>query len=241
MAKESVIVFDGEDKFIAPKEKEFDKIVGFANVVGSPDSDTREAIAAPTPQKDEAPTPLPSPPQMAIPVPSDADFCERAENYIRTNGGGTASPSDVMEVLNNFRANCQRPPTDTRPELLTINWDSLSCDDIQNKIKEIEDLLSVIRIAPEEREKYLASIERGQAVKATKCGITNPKLPDVPPPPPPPPPKPPVLTGLGVPPPKGGGAAAGGGEKVEPKKKSNWLIWVLLGGAALYLLTRKSD
>lgn len=247
MAKESVIVFDGEDKFIAPKEKEFDKIVGFANVVGV--GDTREAVA-PAREIDDTPTPAPSPAQMAIPIPSDADFCERAEAYIRTNGGGSASPSDVMEVANNFRANCQRPQSDVRPELLAINWGSLSCDEITAKIQEIQDYLAVVRIQPEERSRFEASIERGQAAKTEKCGVTPPALPDLPPTPTPtptptPPPSrptiPPVLGGLGVPPSKGAAAGGGGSEKSEPKKKTNWLIWALIGGAALYLLTRKSE
>jgi hypothetical protein len=236
MAKESVIVFDGEDKFIAPREKEFDKIVGFANVVGQ--NDTRDVAAPVTPQ-DEAPTPTPSPAQMALPVPSDADFCERAEAYIRTNGGGSASPSDIMEVANNFRANCQRPPSEVRPELLTVNWSSLSCDEIDAKIREIQDFLAVVRIVPEERSRYEASVERGMAAKTEKCGVTPPSLPDVPPTPTPTPtPKPtPILAGLGIPPSKGGAAGGGGGEKPQEKKKSNLWIWLLVAAGAYLLLS----
>jgi hypothetical protein len=46
---------------------------------------------------------------------------------------------------------------------------------------------------------------------------------------------------LGKPPAKAGGASAGGGgeEKKEPKKGTNWLLWLLIGGTALYFVTRK--
>ena len=35
MAKESVIVFDGEDKFIAKKNKQYNKFTGYGNYVGA--------------------------------------------------------------------------------------------------------------------------------------------------------------------------------------------------------------
>lgn len=224
MAKESVIVFAGEDKFIAKKDRDFNKVTGFSNVVGE--------INSPTQQSTDTPT------LNSIPSPSDADFCTRAEEFIRTNGNGTATPDVVMQVYSQFQANCQRPQPDVQPALLTINWVSLSCDEIDAKIKEIQDFLSVSRMIPEERTRYEASLERGTLAKTEKCGIRPPALPDVPPAPTPTPtptPKPTVLTNLGVPPKKGG--ASGGGEEKKEEKKSNLWIWLLIAAGAYLLLS----
>ncbi len=234
MAKESVIVFAGEDKFIAKKQREFNKSTGFSNFVGANGqaSDTQEIT----------PNPLTPPDKVPIPNYSDADFCEKAQRFISTNGNGTATPDEVMSVYNAFQANCQRPTPDVLPSLLTTDWESLSCDDIASKVKELEDLLVTSRMPQEERVRYEAAIQRGRMVQAEKCGITPPVLPDIPPTPTPNPPQTGVvLSGLGVPPVRGGGAGGGGEKKPEPKKTTNWLLWIILGGTALYLLTRKRN
>ena len=235
MAKERVIVFDGEDKFIAKKGKEFNKITGFANVVGA-EGETISNIASP-----ETPTTVSD--ALVIPNPSDADFCTKADEFIRTNGGGRATPDVVMQVFSQFQANCQRPQPDVEPTLLTIDWDSLSCDEINTKIQAIQDLLAVARMVGEERARYEAALERGNAAKVQKCGVTPPALPDVPPPPTPAPlpaptPKPASpLVNLGVPPARGGAASGGGSGDKKEEKKSNLWIWLLVAAGAYLLLS----
>jgi hypothetical protein len=223
MAKETVIVFDGEDKFIATKNKEYDKVTGFANVVGAGENTPSTAESLFTP-----------PEKMPIPSPSDSAFCEKAEYFIRTNGNNTATPEEVMQVAASFRQNCQRPTPDVEPSLLVINWASLSCDEITAKIKEIEDLLAVSRMPLEERARYEAAVERGKEAKVEKCGITPPALPDLPPPPTPTPTPKPILSGLGIPPKRSGGADGGGQQE---KKKSNLWIWLLVAAGAYLLLS----
>lgn len=235
MAKESVIVFAGEDKFIAKKEREFNKATGFSNLVGA------DGQAADS--QEITPNPLTPPDKVQVPSSSDADFCEKAQQFISTNGNGTATPDEVMMVYNAFQANCQRPTPDVLPSLLTTDWESLSCDDIVAKIKELEELLMVSRMPQEQRARYEAALERGKMAQVEKCGMTPPALPDLPPPPPRPvtPQTGVVLSGLGVPPSRGGGAASGGGGAKEEKKKSNWWIWVLVAAGAYLLLSRDKN
>jgi len=226
MAKESVIVFDGEDKFIAKKDRDFNKQTGFSNLVGANGESTASDIT---------PNPLTPPDKVAVPSPIDSDFCSRAQVFISTNGNGTATPQEVMQVYSDFQANCQRPQPDVEPALLTVDWASLSCDEIASKAKEIEDLLSVSRMPQEQRARYEAALERARMSQTEKCGVTPPALPDLPPPPPKLPPTGVVLSGLGVPPARGGAPSGGGEKKVE--KKSNLWIWLLIAAGAYFLLS----
>lgn len=233
MAKESVIVFAGEDKFIAKKDRDFNKQTGFSNLVGANGDNV-------LPQE-ITPNPLTPPDKVAVPSPTDSDFCEKAQQFISTNGNGTATPDEVMSVYAAFQANCQRPQPDVEPSLLTVDWASLSsCDEVTAKVRDLENLLATSRMPQDQRARYEAALERGRMAQTEKCGVTPPALPDVPPP------TPPtgtgvVLSGLGVPPARGGGAPSGGGEKKVEKKSNLWIWLIVAAGAYLLLSSNKKN
>lgn len=235
MAKESVIVFAGEDKFIAKKDRDFNKQTGFSNLVGANGDNV-------VPQE-ITPNPLTPPDKVAVPSPTDSDFCEKAQQFISTNGNGTATPDEVMSVYAAFQANCQRPQPDVEPSLLTVDWASLSsCDEVTAKVRDLENLLATSRMPQDQRARYEAALERGRMAQTEKCGVTPPALPDVPPPPPTPPTGTGVvLSGLGVPPARGGGAPSGGGEKKVEKKSNLWIWLIVAAGAYLLLSSNKKN
>lgn len=248
MRKERVVVFDGEDKFIMPRNKTYDIAKGVAyeqSVAG----ETKEGVAF----KEYM---LKRESVVTLPSPSDADFCAKIRDFISTNGEGKATPEDIMRAYQLFQDNCVEKPAAPTPvqteqpttEPVFPDWQSLDCDTIEGEIRRLENELMVIRTTPEVRTRYENAVAAGKAEKERKCLRNPPALGvgDTPPPPPP------ALLPSGVslstptlgqpPKPKGGAAAGGAGEKEpEPNKGSNWLIWVLLGGAALYFLTRKRD
>ena len=235
MAKESVIVFAGEDKFIAKKDRDFNKQTGFSNLVGANGENV-------IPQE-ITPNPLTPPDKVAVPTLTDSDFCEKAQQFISTNGNGTATPDEVMSVYAAFQANCQRPQPDVEPSLLTVDWASLSsCDEVTAKVRDLENLLATSRMPQDQRARYEAALERGRMAQTEKCGVTPPALPDVPPPPPTPPTGTGVvLSGLGVPPARGGGAPSGGGEKKVEKKSNLWIWLIVAAGAYLLLSSNKKN
>lgn len=245
MRKERVVVFDGEDKFIMPRTKIYDRAAGIA-YDASAAGETKDGVAF----KEYM---LKRESVVTLPSPSDADFCAKIRDFISTNGEGKATPDNIMQAYQLFQDNCvEKPAPPTQAEQPTTDvvfpdWQSLDCETIESEIRRLENELAVIRTTPEARARYENAVAAGKAEKERKCMRNPPALGvgDTPLPPPPP-----LLpTGvslstptLGQPPKPKGGAAAGGGEKQpEPKKGSNWLIWVLLGGAALYFLTRKRD
>lgn len=243
MAKESVIVFDGEDKFIAKKDKHYDKSTGFSNYVGA----AGELITAP-----QAEAQMPTTADGAVfnqymasqntsldlPVSSDPDFCQKAQQFISTNGDGRATPDQVMQVYNEFQRVCVRP-TEEDTSFVEPSWETLSCDEIDEKLRQLNETLVVSRMAQAIRARYENAIANGTRVKAEKCGLNPPALGDVPPTPTPTPTPTPSPTGvslsnLGVAP--KAAPKAGGGEKKEEKKSNLW-IWLLVAAGAVILLS----
>lgn len=226
MAKESVIVFDGEDKFIAKKGTQYDKFSGFGNSVGA------GGEIATTPEGAAFNQYIASQnTSLVIPSVSDTDFCVKAQQFISTNGDGRATPEQIMQVYNDFQATCVRPSEDVEP-FVEPDWATLSCDEIDEKLRSLNETMTVSRLVETVRVKYENAIANGNRIKAEKCGINPPALPDVPPTPPP---TNVTLTNLGVPPAKPK-APSGGGQK-EEKKGTNFLIWVLVAAAAYMLLS----
>jgi hypothetical protein len=244
MRKERVVVFDGEDKFIKPRTKIYDRSKGVA-YEASVAGETKEGVAFKEYmlKKDSV---------VALPSPSDADFCAKIRDFISTNGEGKATPDDIMKAYQLFQDNCVEkpaPPTQTEQpttEPVFPDWQSLDCDTIDNEIRRIENELAVIRTTSEVRTRYENAVAAGRAEKERKCMRNPPPLGVVDTPPPPPPTLLPSGVSLSTPtlgqlPKPKAMPLEDGGSKPEPNKGSNWLIWVLLGGAALYFLTRKRD
>jgi len=263
MVKERVVVFDGEHNFIAPREKVYDKNKGkseFANQVGAtPSTPEGDAFTRYMITKGQ---------EVVIPQPSDADFCNKIQAFIRDAGGGKATPDQVMTAYQLFQNNCLEkpapppekpqpvgkgaplpvevdlPPT-TQPQISEVSfpkWEVLGCDDLTVEISSIENTLATNKFDAVTKNIYQTALAKAKSVKSSKCNPSTSPAPS---------PvaigTPAIITpiggsGLGLPPMGGGFGGGGGGEEETaqaPKKKSGSLIWILLGIGAIYLLTRK--
>lgn len=227
MPKERVVVFDGEDKFIAPRNVIYDKNKGEANAVGG---------EAPIQVVDEAQPKRLSPEGTAfeeymrnqsrpvvMPSVGEDNFCQKMQTFIQTRGMGKATPEQLEQAYQLFQDNCrvkEEPPKEQPPK--------------------------------EEPPKEQPPAEQPRQKPADKrvpveLAPPTPPIKDIkvaPPAPPAAPPAPVVPVGfvplssptLGMP------LRGGGGEEAAPpaeKKGSNWLLWLLIGGTILYFATRK--
>ena len=146
------------------------------------------------------------------------------------------------------------PPT-TQPTISSVsfpNFEILGCNDLDIEIASIQNTLATNKFDALTKNIYTTALAKAQAVKTQKCIPATsttpiqsaPPLPsttttestkvDVP-----------LLLPIGSAVlgvrPFGGGGGGGGSQDgvVVAPKKSNYLIWVLLGIGALYFLTRK--
>jgi hypothetical protein len=261
MVKERVVVFDGEHNFIAPRDKVYDKAKGkseYANQVGAiPSTPEGDAFTRYMITKGQ---------EVVIPQPSDADFCNKIQAFIRDSGGGRATPDQIMTAYNLFQNNCLEkpnpkpenpsqvgkgaplpvevdlPPT-TQPQISEVSfpkWEVLGCEDLSSEIASIENTLATNKFDAVTKNIYQTSLAKAKSVKASKCNqpaATPPSSPIE---------TPAMVTpivgvGLGLPPMGGGFGGGGEEEAAAPVKKSNPLIWILLGISAIYLITRKSS
>lgn len=216
MPKERVVVFDGEDKFIAPRNMVYDKMSGEAQVVGVQSPELPDNPVSSGAKKEFDDYMRRQGQGVTIPNPQDPDFCLRIKQFIQSNGNGLATPQQVMEAYNLFQANCVEKPKETPI------------------VPPVEPPVEVPKPSP--------IVDAPAPTPEPPAPTPTPSVPT------PSAPAPSLVVPLnvptlGVPPLRVGGAASGGGggEKEEPKKRSNWLIWLLIGGAALYFLTRKKD
>lgn len=135
------------------------------------------------------------------------------------------------------------PPKDTQTVLVSFpDWGSLSCDAIKNGILDLQNTLMTSKFSdPAIRAEYENQVQLGKNMYERKCGaqqpptdtiggIKTPVTPIIP------------VTPAGVGIISGGGfgapsgSGAGGAEKKD-KKPFPWL-WIVVGGAALYFLTK---
>lgn len=101
MAKETVIVFDGEDKFVSKRNKKYDAKKGMSNFVGSDGDVTLETTTSTT---TEAPMVA-----VGVPMPTpdgSEDYCSRLKVYIETRGGNLATPEQIMDGHQYFLTHC---------------------------------------------------------------------------------------------------------------------------------------
>jgi hypothetical protein len=102
MAKEKVIIFEGEHKFVAPRTHTFDTAKGEATYVGG---------------NGAADTGVQTP-SSVMPIFGEVDYCNRLQAYISSRGENTASPEQVMIAYQNFQTNCLSTSTTTETTTL---------------------------------------------------------------------------------------------------------------------------
>ena len=102
MAKEKVIIFEGEDKFVAPRTHTFDTAKGEATYVGG---------------NGAADTGVQTP-SSVMPIFGEVDYCNRLQAYINSRGENTATPEQVMIAYQNFQTNCLSTSTTTETTTL---------------------------------------------------------------------------------------------------------------------------
>jgi hypothetical protein len=129
MKKESVVVFNGEDKFIVPRNKVYNMKSGKTEFVGQ--NGVKDENVTPPTATD--PTPPPPPPtgviedpdkgtnpprqygyssgKFQMPDPTNPEFCQIVQEYITQRGHGSASPEDIMSAYNAFKKYCNSEPT----------------------------------------------------------------------------------------------------------------------------------
>lgn len=100
MKKERVIVFDGEDKFIAPRKRTYDAVKGISR---SNDELSQEAERFKAFMRNQNMV-------AVIPSPTDENFCKNLASFINTNGGGRATPEQIMEAHSMFQNLCIEKP-----------------------------------------------------------------------------------------------------------------------------------
>ena len=240
--KETVIVFDGEDKFIAPRKRFYDasKERPESDSLSTKEGDLFKAYM----RNKEIP--------VVIPSPEEPDFCGKIQLFIKTRCDGKATSEQLMQAYQLFQDNCVEKPKEKSiqgddaptPQVTFPDWNVLNCEEIRTEITKLQQMLMVSRLLPDVRAQYEAAIDRGTAAMQEKCTMNPPALPDVPPTgggtgtTTPPAPTGGAVTPLGVSlstptlgkPPK---SAAAPSEAAEPPKKgTNWLLWVIQIGRA---------
>jgi hypothetical protein len=112
--KESVVVFDGEEKFIKPRSMTYDLKAGKSEFVGIIDEVKEINPARENPYGYNQGT-------FQMPDKSDPLFCARIKEYINTRGAGTATPESIMSAYNAFNQFCKESasPDSTTTETTT--------------------------------------------------------------------------------------------------------------------------
>ena len=114
MSKEKVVVFNGEDKFIAPRNTIYDKNAGESQLVGDETPSSVRIENNPDKQVfDDYMTRKSTP--VIMPSPVEPNFCARMEQFISSRGNGMASPEMQMEAYRLFQDNCVEKPDVASP------------------------------------------------------------------------------------------------------------------------------
>jgi hypothetical protein len=106
--KEKVIIFEGEDKFVKPRNHSYDINTGKSEFVGlegeptNPNDTTKDNIGGGGAGS-----------AMPLPTLGSPNFCANLATYISTNGGGSATPNETMAAYDMFQRYCNKPEDST--------------------------------------------------------------------------------------------------------------------------------
>ena len=124
MAKEKVIIFQGEDKFVTPRAHTFDLGTGkkeFVGVDGQGKGDEKDPTSNIVPPKNTPDGPnnqTTTSTIVGMPTLGEPDYCNKLQTYITTRGGGNASPNEIMAAHDMFKIHCREAdPTTTTTTL----------------------------------------------------------------------------------------------------------------------------
>lgn len=118
--KEKVIIFDGEDKFVKPREYSYDINTGKSEFVGGDGvGNTKDPSSNIPPPNTEVKDTISGGSGMPLPTLGSANFCVNLQNYISTNGGGSATPDQTMAAYDMFQRYCNRPEDRTTTSTTT--------------------------------------------------------------------------------------------------------------------------
>lgn len=128
MAKEKVIIFQGEDKFVTPRAHTFDLGTGkkeFVGVDGLGKGDDKDPSSNIPPlnsgsQNDRNPMSDTDDGSgrsgriVGLPIIGEPDYCNKLQNFITTRGFGNATPDQIMAAHDMFKRGCREAdPTTT--------------------------------------------------------------------------------------------------------------------------------
>jgi hypothetical protein len=124
MAKEKVIIFQGEDKFVTPRAHTFDLGTGvkeFVALDGQGKGDEKDPSSNIPPPRNTPEGPnnqTTTSTIVGMPMIGEPDYCNKLQNFITTRGGGYATPDQIMAAHDMFKMNCREAdPTTTTTTL----------------------------------------------------------------------------------------------------------------------------
>jgi len=127
MAKEKVIIFQGEDKFVTPRAHTFDLGTGKKEFVGGdgtgPSNDPSSNIPPPKNTLDGPNNQTTTSTIVGMPTLGEPDYCNKLQTFITTRGGGNATPDQIMAAHDMFKMNCREadPTTTTTTAAPVVN------------------------------------------------------------------------------------------------------------------------
>jgi len=127
MAKEKVIIFQGEDKFVTPRAHTFDLGTGKKEFVGGdgtgPSNDPSSNIPPPKNTPDGPNNQTTTSTIVGMPTLGEPDYCNKLQTFITTRGGGNATPDQIMAAHDMFKMNCREadPTTTTTTAAPVVN------------------------------------------------------------------------------------------------------------------------
>ena len=112
--KEKVIIFEGEDKFVKPRNHSYDINTGKSEFVGGDGvGNTKDPSSNIPPLNAETKDTISGGSGMPLPTLGSPNFCANLATYISTNGGGSATPNETMAAYDMFQRYCNKPEDST--------------------------------------------------------------------------------------------------------------------------------